>query len=494
MDKYRLAKATGAWMEQHLVVHDKPHTPFRLTDEMAEVLFHVYELDAWGNRVYYGAQMTWPKGMGKSPYAGAFCAAEAWGPPAPAMPNIQVVAFSQAAAGNTWDALRGMVDPANGAKGFAGIDSAKTRILDGPIKLEPVTASSKTRRGARVTFAVLDEVSIWQGSQGHDLWDEVTANLTKTGGWYLETTNAFVPGEDSVAERTWMEGTENQSGVYISWPSVPDALKVEEEELKDEHKVRRALKAVYGGSHWVPIDAMVAKAASGRNNTRFRQDHFNERVIPEHKFIDVRVWDKLTTGDLIPGEPVVAGFDGAEREDSTALVVQGLESGVLKLYGLWEKPSHLTDWYVPREKVDTRVSQLFEGHEVKRMYVDPPYWRNELVRWQESYGHDVVIAWENSRTTQMTAAIERFEESVRQDDLIVHANGDLRSHVANTQKVSAGRGGHGLALYKEHKNSPKKIDACVAAVVCHEAWADQKKASGKSKTKEPGKLIVGSYF
>ena len=84
-------------------------------------------------------------------------------------------------------------------------DTGLTRInLPGGGLIEPVTASARSRLGQRITFAVQDETHSWLKSNGgRALADNQRRNLAGMKGRSIETTNAWDPAEQSVAQETW---------------------------------------------------------------------------------------------------------------------------------------------------------------------------------------------------------------------------------------------------------------------------------------------------
>jgi len=83
-------------------------------------------------------------------------------------------------------------------------DTGETRInLPGGGRIEPVTASARSRLGQRITAALQDETHSWTAlNGGRRLADNQRRNLAGMGGRFLETTNAWDPAEQSVAQHT----------------------------------------------------------------------------------------------------------------------------------------------------------------------------------------------------------------------------------------------------------------------------------------------------
>jgi phage terminase large subunit-like protein len=131
--------------------------------------------------------------------------------------------------------------------------------------------------------------------------------------------------------------------------------------------------------------------------------------------------------------------------------------------GLWEKPDRRRDWLVPREEVKATVARAMERWQVLELACDPPGWHSEIEQWAQEYGEQVTLMYPTARIKMMAAACSRFFTAVVNDEGISHdGNQRLAAHLANTVTKD-----HvdGLYITKEDKNSPKKIDAAIAAVI-----------------------------
>lgn len=470
---------TLGWMHSNLVVPDGEYSgeQFKATDEQGEFLRKFYATDAAGRRKVRRAQMTWPKGMGKSPIAAAIAAAEAKGPPAGPSPWVQIAGVSQDAAINTWAALLGMIDPENGSpftRNYPDIDIGLTRIYMRNGRMEPVTAAAGTRRGQRVTFAVLDESSLWKRSNGGlTLAETIRDNVAKMGGASLETTNAFVPGQGSVAERTWE--ARGAAGVLADWRTSD----IEVERLAHVRKLKSRLEELYGSSHWMDLERLVEEAQDPDvDEANWRRMFSNELVAESDAWVNPKAWEAIHVRRSIPdGARIAVGFDGSRFDDATALVAVGIDDPVVQLLGLWEKPEHAEAWEVPYDIVDDTVAQMFERYEVARFYCDPPHWQDRIDAWAALYSS--VYPWETYRSRQMAAAVDRSETAVRSGELFHDGNPDLTRHVVNTR---FDRNRFGKRLRKEYPKSPDKIDAAVAMVLAVEARGDAI-AAGETKKK-----------
>jgi phage terminase large subunit-like protein len=172
---------------------------------------------------------------------------------------------------------------------------------------------------------------------------------------------------------------------------------------------------------------------------------------------------------LRDGERIVLGFDGSYRRDATALVACAVEDGFVSPIAVWEQPDRAPkDWKVPRDEVDDELAEAMERFEVVELAVDPPGWHSEVEGWREAYGEVVVDFPTNSRQ-RMAAACDRFRVAVLEGDLRHDGSALLARHVGHCVTKPTP---HGLIVTKEHPDSPRKIDAAVAAIVAYErvAW------------------------
>jgi phage terminase large subunit-like protein len=208
-------------------------------------------------------------------------------------------------------------------------------------------------------------------------------------------------------------------------------------------------------------------------------------VSAEAWWIAAEDWNELGPDEgvqeLVPGERITLGFDGARVGDSTALVACRVSDGLLALLACWEAPGDLATWEVPANEVDAVLAETMERFKVLRGYLDPPLWRSEIDQWAREYGDKVIVRYETARP-KMMGAVERFRTDVATQRL--HHSGDvtLTRHVLNAQTREARGGGYWLA--KDRPGSSDKIDAAVAAVLAYEARADVL-AEGGNRSKVP---------
>lgn len=176
---------------------------------------------------------------------------EAMGRPWPT-PLIQITATSNEQTDNIYDALRPMIQLGPLAELIPKTGEEFIR-LPGMGRIDTVTSSARSRLGARVTFVPQDETGIWTKSAGMIRVAETQRRgLAGMGGRAWETTNAWDPAEDSVAQRTFES---NMTDLFRDFPRAPSALA-----FTNKAERRKVLRFVYAGSPWVDLDAIEAEA------------------------------------------------------------------------------------------------------------------------------------------------------------------------------------------------------------------------------------------
>jgi phage terminase large subunit-like protein len=497
------------WYRKYLAVPSGPMVgqPLELTDEQASFVVRFYRLAENGQRVYRRGVLRRPKGWGKSPLLAAMAIGELCGPVLfkewdsqgepvgveHGSPWVQIAACSEDQTDNTYVALFEMLRESPAVDEF-GLDVGITRIfLKGrPGRLEPVTASSGSREGQPVTFAVLDETHLWLPTNGGKrLAATIRRNVAKMGGSSVESTNAYVPGMKSVAEASESAKEKGQEGLVLdTGPRV-------EMSFEDIHKpkARKNLTVAYGDSWWVDLDRILADATDADTDPADALRFFwNVIVQTSDQAFDVELWDSLEKSKKVPkGATITLGFDGARFHDATGLVGTEVETGHQFVVGLWERPENVKEWEIDPTEVDEKIERTFEDYDVWRMYADPAFWDSWLIAWAGKYGDERVIEWDTRPPKKMAYTIRTFVTSQRAGELSHPGDERLTAHIANARKRQTNyRDEDGRRLWvieKEHPTSPNKIDLAMAAVLSWDARMDYLREGGP---KPPGEFFAFS--
>lgn len=468
--------------------------PFVLTDEMLRFLVWLYRLHpdaeagAKPSRAFVfdrGGQLVEPQKWGKGPFSASVVCAEADGPVVfdgwdargepvgrPwATPWIQVTAVSEDQTDNVWRALQPMIELGDLKAEIP--DTGETRInLPNGGRIEPVTASARSRLGQRITFAVQDEAHDWTRTNGgRRLADNQRRNLAGMGGRWLETGNAWDPVEESVAQQT---AESDAPGVYRQKGEAGAGS------IRNARDRRRMLKKVYGDSWWVDLDRIDGEIVDllSRDPAQAERFFLNRIVAAEQAAYDVEKWKQLAAQVEVPKRALVTiGVDGARFDDALAVIATDVKQGHQWPLGIWEVPHGAADDYEhPDDEVDGAIAEAFDRWKVWRVYVDPQRIEHLLDRWQGRWGEKTVLPWYTNRPKQMAHAVRRHVTAVSAGDLTHDGDEVFTRHIrqAARQKVNVTDENHRQmwVVAKDRPMSPRKIDAAPAAILSWEAAGD----------------------
>lgn len=501
------------WISEFLAAPDRgEYEPFRLYPEQEDFVLRFYELDPRTcKRRYRRGVLSRPRGWGKSPFLAALACAEALGEVVPdgwdadgqpvgkpwasvRTPLVQIAAVSETQTKNTWSPLLEMLDgPAIDA--YPGLEPMETFVNLPRGRIETVTSSARTIKGNRAVFAVLDQTEEWvKSNNGLRLAETMRINAAKVGGHTVESPNAYIPGEGSVAENSaefWkaiQEGRTLDDGLYYDHREAPATTK-----LNERKSLIAGLKFAYGdsadvnGGH-VELDGLVSTVwDTSTGEQTARADFLNQITHASDSYLAASEWGALAdaTKVVADGDTIVLGFDGSVREDSTALVACRVSDGHLWIpeyagvSSCWEKPDGPAGdtWQVDRVAVDAVVSAMFDRYKVIGLYADPAHWQDTLDRWQSEFGPRIRVRasahrpleWWTNRPKYMVDALERFHSAVLGGEFTHDGGSVLTRHILNARNRL---GRSGMTIAKEHPHSSRKIDAAMAAVLAYECRAD----------------------
>jgi phage terminase large subunit-like protein len=337
------------------------------------------------------------------------------------------------------------------------------------------------------------------------------ANLPKrplADPWALETTTAPEPGGGSVAESTMeyarqvLNGKATNPRLFFFHRQASD-----EHDLSTREGCKAAIVEASGPyvAEWSNIDSIADAFEEPDADRAYLERVWTNRLVQSTgRAFDIDQWRRLLRPDYRPaaGVAICLGFDGSRYDDATSLVGVEVESGHLFTLGVWPAPAIA---HLPKEEADAvanawvleiagAVDDAFATYHVCRMYCDPPKWESWISKWAGQYGDKVVVEWWTNRRRQMAYAIRSFITALMGSELTHDGDAQLDEHVANARQSPTGLVDEDdkplWVLKKERPNSPKKIDAAMAAVLSWEARNDAV-AAGEGEVAEYELLIAG---
>lgn len=537
---------TTSWVEQHCVVPDGDldingaAPAFEMRDYQLCFVGNHYEVRPKATAAMKGTAFTHRMSMlmdvqkkGKSPLAAAMICVEAVGPalfagfarggekwkcseqncgcgwvyeyePGEPMarrwraPLIQITATSEDQTGNTYDALRPMIDYGPLSSQIPKTGEEVIRLPGGKhCMIVPVTAKATSRLGQRVTFVLWDELGIYVDERMWKVYRTQSRGLTLMGGRGVAMTNPDDPAEDNVAK----DLIENpDKSVYIQHIEPPKHLVFSKK--ADRTKM---LKFNYADAPWalqnlenVENDLQVSMRRDPSEAERF---YGNRRVLGSGHWLRETDWENKQIDRVVPdGTMIALGVDLSNNNDFTGIRAQTADGHQFTpTYGVERRP---TIWRpqdfggrIPRGEVRAAIDEMVTRFVVVRGYVDPAgsakgasvdddaieddSWRLELKQWQAEYVREhpvtgksapVFFVWETYVLNKMHAALESFKASVNLPESVFRTDKCETTKIHIRNAIVRNRTGQRYLLGKPSEH--QKIDMTMSSVLCHEAAAD----------------------
>lgn len=540
LPEYTLGWHALAWSATYLQHY--VGAPWRYTAEQARLTLWWYAMDPATTRfLWRDGVIQRLKGWGKDPLIATWSAFEfvgpcrfggvadetnEWGVPAGqplGVPHpaawVQIAAVSQDQTRNTMTLFPSILTKR--AIEEYRIDLGKEIIYadKGRARIEAVTSSPRALEGGRPTFVSLGETHHWvESNQGHEMAAVIERNATKSADGASRTlanTNAYEPGEDSVAERTREAFESAEAGRAAEVGLFYDSLEAPAEAKLTEAWIAPTLKAVRGDSVWLDIDRLKASILDVRNPpSRSRRFWFNQIVAAEDAFLAPYEWDACCRdgAGLEQGDEVVLFFDGSKSDDATGLVACRMSDGFVSALGVWQRPANWPQdvpWRVPREEVDGTVDQVFADYRPIGFFADPGaghddadgerYWDGYIDAWAQRYGKRLkikavvsgtnrhAVLWDmrdRRRQQAFTEAVDRFYRDVLERQVAHDGHRVLRQHVSNARRRT---NQWGYSIGKEHRESARKVDLAVCAIGARMLRRMMLNSTAWAKRGRPGK-------
>ncbi len=369
----------------------------------------------------------------------------------------------------------------------------------------PLSNSPGSRDGARTTFQAFDEPHRLFLPRQREAHETMLGNMSKRAledPWSLYVGTAGEPGQGSIAEDLDVEAQKIERGqkkqtdaklfYFKRWADGEHNLETQ------EGRIAAVIEATGDLGEWGP--GQFEDIAS--NWTREGADlKYLERVwlnkwvrSNEQAFSKDRRAELLTSKDpFTKGAFITAGFDGARFRDSTGIVLTDIETGLQKVWALWERQDYVVDpttgelepWEIDETEVTAQVDEMLRYFNVWRFNCDPPHWTESVASWAGKHP-DVVEEWWTARTKPMALAVRGYKEAMDdgsvgfvQDDRVWSDHGgkpETYEEAFARHMTAAGRNNlnmfdeDGRQLYVLRKLHPtRKFDLQMAAVLSWEA-------------------------
>lgn len=517
----------------------EPFVPYR---EQEDFILRWYALDPKTCRFRYDRGLLGrPRGWGKSPLLAALAIVEGMADVVPAgwdadgqpvgrpwsdfrTPLVQIAAVSEEQTRNTWQPLLEMLREGPACDNFPGLEPMDSFVNFPRGQARQITASARTTKGAPATFAVLDQTEEWVPSNGGvRLAQTIRTNVSKNGGRTVESPNAYIPGESSVAEdsasyaNAIREGNARVDALLWDHREAPP-----DTDMAERESLILGLRTSYGDSSGHPdgcvihkppcepghvdLEALVMRVHDPASDPQvIRADFLNQITHASDAWVPAPEWNACLDVDKVIdlADAIVLGFDGSKgrtrgRADATALVACRVADGHMFPVRVWEQPMGPAgrDWTPPAVEVDREVDATFDRYNVVGFYADPTGWESYVAKWEARHGRKLkvkatqgapITAWPRGKRTSAAEAVENLRSSITAGEVTHDGSPVLTRHVLNARRRAAR---NGYLLYKAYPDSPDKIDAAYAAVMAWKARLDAVSIGLGESRKRQAKVVV----
>ncbi len=531
-----LGYAVIDWITTYLAAPAKDeYEPFVPYLEQEDFILAFYEIDPETGRFRRNRGLLGrPRGWGKSPLLAALAIVEALAPVLPdgwdaygqpvgkpwtkvRTPLVQIAAVSEEQTNNTWQPMLEMLREGPVIDEYRGLEPLDTVVNLPRGHIKSVTSSSRTVKGAPSTFAVLDQTEEWVPSNGGPLLAQtIRTNTSKNGGRTVESPNAFLPGEGSVAEQSaayWADirqGRVREEGLLYDHREAPPDTSLTDRDSPDEDSDEEytglidGLRYAYGDSSGHPdgcvihdppcapghvdLDALVSRIWDPATDIQIaRSDFLNQITHASDSWVRQPDWAARLDVDKAIGssDPIVLGFDGSRgrnrgKADATALVGCRVSDGHMFEIRVWEQPAGPAgrDWAPSVLDVDSTVRACMDQWNVVGFYADPSGWTSQVAAWEAKYGRKLkvkasaqspIAAWPRGKDSRVVEYVERMRLAIVNGEMTHDGGPSLTRHVLNARRRNVR---NGYLIFKAYPDSPEKIDAAYAAVMAWKARID----------------------
>jgi phage terminase large subunit-like protein len=325
-----------------------------------------------------------------------------------------------------------------------------------------LSSEAYTKEGLNPHAVIFDEV---HASPDDGLWNVMALAMSaRVDPMLIGITTAGVKGDrtgqDSIAYRLFQHGQRVASGelddpsFFMAWWKAPDDA---------NHTDLSAWKAANPGFGDLQDAEDFEASVKSTPENEFRTKRLNQWVNAQTAWLPSGAWDALPLSEP-PADDVecILGFDGSFSGDSTALVGVTVEPQPrIWLVAAWEKPPTATDdWRVDIAEVEATIMAECAQRRVLEVACDPFRWQRSM---QELAAAGLpIVEYNSSSPARMVPATAKFYDAVMSGGISHDHSPTLTRHLDNCV-VKTDR--LGPRITKEHKNSPRKIDCAVSAVM-----------------------------
>ena len=203
----------------------------------------------------------------------------------------------------------------------------------------------------------------------------------------------------------------------------------------------------------------------------FRTKRTNFWASSQTSWLPTGAWDDcvadISESQIYDSDDIILGFDGSFSGDASVIVAASIpkdgEPVKVNLVKAWEKDLTIHDdnWRVDIAEVEQAILDYCQTHpNVKEVACDPFRWQRSMEVLQDK--GVPIVEYPSTSARRMVPACAKFYDAVVEKRIVHDGDGLLARHISNAvTKIDQ----LGVRIVKDQRNSPRKIDGAVAAVI-----------------------------
>jgi phage terminase large subunit-like protein len=349
-----------------------------------------------------------------------------------------------------------------------------------------VSAEAYSKEGLNPSRVIMDEL---HAHKNRDLFDVFSLAMGNRGniGQLVAITTAGVKsdstGQDSIAYSLYQYGQKVARGEIVDpsffmawWEANPDA----------DHRNPDAWREANPGFDDIVTEADFQSSVRRTPEAEFRTKRLNQWVSSQISWLPNGSWEELRDQVDWQDEEIMLGFDGSFSGDATAIVGCTVpktpeDKPYVFMVKAWEKVDGVDadDWRVPIQEVEQTILDFCAKHKVREVACDPYRWQRSMEVLQDQ--GIPIVEYPSTSAKRMVTSCAKFFDYVTDKRMAHDGNPMLTRHLSNAvTKADA----LGVRIVKENRNSSRRIDCAVAAIL-----ALDRATSGKLETQ-----VIPEFF
>ena len=326
-----------------------------------------------------------------------------------------------------------------------------------------LSAEAYSKEGLNPSLTVFDKL---HAQPNRELFDVMSLAMgARKSAQLIAITTAGVKtdttGQDSIAYSLYQYGQRVARGevddpsFFMAWWEAPAEL---------DHREPKTWEIANPGFGDICSADDFESAVRRTPEAEFRTKRCNQWVSSQTSWLPTGSWDTCKDDLDLTDKDYIIGFDGSFSGDSTVLVGATVEEvPQVFMVKAWEKDSNIHDdtWRVDIQEVENTIRDFVRDNpRVKEIVCDPYRWQRTMeILADEGYP---IVEYPSTNARRMVPACSKFFDAVVENRIRHDGDPLLARHLSNAVvKVD----NLGPRIVKENRNSQRRIDAAVAAVI-----------------------------